>query len=379
VAEKTQDITLRVDIRQPDGSQFRGKVDIECKHQALSDHRIIRGIDASRTIDISGLKRAPQGLYQITVTPVDVFAPESQFVSIPASGFAAAQFILGKIREKNMASVILFGGGDGGGLIIGPNGVRPIPPFDPFLRLQLRGLSALLQGTTGMPERLQGEMASLTTRVSNLVVEQVEGVVGKLDADNSLIYQDADGGFTCGSTGRPPIPIPWPPSKMPSLSDLLRGGVFERELIDLIGMASAQQIAITELLESPQEVAHRLGIAISTRTAQDLQQLAPSHVAEVQDPVNKEIVQFFHKVAEDGRFLATWATRPAEAASQLGVQISDRAFDRLVAGAAGMPLGPGAVSSPVAVAVAVGITIMLVTDEPGRVLPVLDRSGIVKF
>ena len=33
---------------------------------------------------------------QVTVTPTDVFTPSSQFVTIPASGFATAVFVIGK-------------------------------------------------------------------------------------------------------------------------------------------------------------------------------------------------------------------------------------------------------------------------------------------
>jgi hypothetical protein len=43
-----------------------------------------------------------------------------------------------------MATVILFGGGDAGGIIISDKGVRGIPPFDPGVLLQLRGVSALV-------------------------------------------------------------------------------------------------------------------------------------------------------------------------------------------------------------------------------------------
>lgn len=50
-----------------------------------------------------------------------------------------------------MAQVILFGGGDGGGSIISPNGVRPIGPFYGSIRLQLRGLSALVGSLRGLP------------------------------------------------------------------------------------------------------------------------------------------------------------------------------------------------------------------------------------
>ncbi|MGA9767585.1 MAG: hypothetical protein WBV94_00985, partial [Blastocatellia bacterium] len=81
-----QVITLKIRVLDAQG-QFRGgTVDLEFKHRTLSTQQ--RGLDASREIAISGLRRAPTGDYQVTVTPTDVFKPQSQFVNIPASGFA---------------------------------------------------------------------------------------------------------------------------------------------------------------------------------------------------------------------------------------------------------------------------------------------------
>jgi hypothetical protein len=279
-----------------------------------------------------------------------------------------------------MAQVILFGGGDAGGLIIGPNGVRPIPPFDPYIRLQLRGLSAMLAGITRIPEKTQREMAKLVNRVSNLVMEQVEAVVGRLEGDNSLIYQDEDGGFTCGSTGKPPIPIPWPPLQSPTLTDLIATGAVEHELVDFVKAAGDQKISITDVLEKPAEVAGKLGRQLSERTIKDLQQLAPSRLSQISDPTEREVLQFFHKVAGDGRFLSTWATRPTEAATALKMQLSDKAFERIVAGGSSTIFDPGTAMNPIAVAVAVGVVIMLVTRDADFVRnPVKDRSGIAKF
>jgi hypothetical protein len=83
-----QDITLKIRVLDTRG-QFRGgTVDIEIKHRTLSDRAQQRGLDASREINLTGLRRAPKGDYQITVTPTDVFKPQSQFVNIPATGFA---------------------------------------------------------------------------------------------------------------------------------------------------------------------------------------------------------------------------------------------------------------------------------------------------
>lgn len=280
-----------------------------------------------------------------------------------------------------MAQVILFGGGDAGGFIIGPNGVRPIPPFDPSIRLQLRGLSALLSGITSIPEKPQREMGKLVNKVSNLIVEQVEAVVGQLDEKSSLVYQDADGGFTCGSGGKPPIPFQWPPRKTPSVGELISGGVVERGLVDFISEASAKKIKLTEILEKPAEVASRLGKRLSERAVQDLQQIAPSRLEKISDPVDREVIQFFHKVADDGRFITTWTVQPAEVAKKLKVQLSDRAFERIVAGGASAIFAPGGTTSVgVGVGVAIAIVVMLVTKDTG--LPeigILDNSGIMKF
>lgn len=279
-----------------------------------------------------------------------------------------------------MAQVILFGGGDAGGFIISATGVRPIPPFDLGVRLQLRGLSALLAGTTRSLGHPPSEMPTLLQRIAGTVMEEVEGVVGKIDGDHGFVYQDDDGGFSCGSTGKPPIPFPWPALAMPGMRDLLANGVLENDIIDYVTKANEKKIPLTDMLEQPAAVAKRLGIQLSERTVHDLQQLAPSRLASVTDPTEHEIIGFFHKVAADGRYLSTWATRPAEAATALKVRLSDKAFDRILAGGGSMLFNPGEVMNPIAVAVLVGIVIMLVdrsAQEP--VLNVIDRSGMAKF
>ncbi|OQR53540.1 hypothetical protein [Bacillus sp. CDB3] len=277
-----------------------------------------------------------------------------------------------------MTQVILFGSGDGGGLIIGPNGVRPIPPFDPAIRLQLRGFSSLLNGIGRMSEKPAREMGKYLNQISNLLVVEIEEIVGPLNGDNSFIYQDEDGGFICGSTGKPPIPFPWPPEKMPSVNDLIAAGMLEHQFIDYIRIAGEQKIAIHDVLEEPVAVAGRIGMKLSDRTIQDLQRLAPSQLENIEDPVDREVVQFFHKVLEDGRFLSNWATRPYEVAKQLKADISSSAIERILTGGASALNGSDRMN-PVAVAVAVGIVIMLVDDPARRGIPIRDSSGLEKF
>lgn len=278
-----------------------------------------------------------------------------------------------------MAKIIIFGGGDGGGLIIGPNGVRPIPPFDPAIRLQLRGLSALLNGNDRMSGKSEQEMGKLLNRASNLLIVKIEEIVGPLQGENSLVYQDEDGGFTCGSTGKPPIPFPWPPQKMASINDLIAVGALEQQFIDYIRVAGEQKISIRDVLEEPVAIAARLGMNLSDRTIKDLQRLAPSQFDKIEEPIDREVVQFFHKVVEDGRFLSVWATRPYEVAKQLNVEISSSAIERILTGGASVITGPGDRMNPIAVAVAVGIVIMLV-DKPASSSSIIkDSSGLRKF
>jgi len=91
------DIALKIRVVDAEGKLLAGAVDIEFQHRTLTDHAVQRGLDASREIDISGLRRALAGDYQVTVTPTYDFKPESQFVNLSASGFATLGFVF---REK---------------------------------------------------------------------------------------------------------------------------------------------------------------------------------------------------------------------------------------------------------------------------------------
>lgn len=91
-----QNIVLKIRVLDSQGNLRGGSVDIEFKHRTLSDRAVQRGLDASREIAISGLRRTPIGDYQVTVTPNDVFDPQSQFINLPASGFATMEFVFGK-------------------------------------------------------------------------------------------------------------------------------------------------------------------------------------------------------------------------------------------------------------------------------------------
>ena len=90
------DICIRITLVNPQGQPLGGKVDLEFKPQTVGDVVKVSEADASKEIDVSGLQRTPQGLYQLTVTPTDVFKPVSQFVTIPASGALAVTITVDK-------------------------------------------------------------------------------------------------------------------------------------------------------------------------------------------------------------------------------------------------------------------------------------------
>lgn len=117
-----------------------------------------------------------------------------------------------------MAKVILFGGGDGGGLIIGPNGIKPIPPWEPFVLAQIKAINRLSNAPVkGVDKVVRAELGELAGRLASFVVKQVEPrIEGGLDREGGLIFLDAEDGFWCGN-GKPPVPIPWPPRRRPGV------------------------------------------------------------------------------------------------------------------------------------------------------------------
>jgi hypothetical protein len=93
---ETDGVCIRIRVLNPQNQPLGGTVDIEFDPQFAGDQVNVKGVDASKDIDVKGLRRAPQGLYQVTVTPTDVFIPTSKSVNIPASGFNIEQFVIDK-------------------------------------------------------------------------------------------------------------------------------------------------------------------------------------------------------------------------------------------------------------------------------------------
>ena len=279
-----------------------------------------------------------------------------------------------------MAQLILPNGGVHGGLFVSKHGVRPLPPLNPELLHRLRGLSALLNGGRGTPPESVNELGTLLNRLSNLIFAEIEGIVGPLDGKNSLIYQSDEGGFYCGSDGKPPSPFSWPVHQAPSVQSLVATGLLERDLIDFLKAAVEQKIDIVEAFENPADAAAKLGVPLSEKSAFDLRRLAPTELLKIQDQGTRELVEFFYRVAEDGRFLETWITQPYAVAKELKVRLSEHAIDRLLSfGGGGAPAEfPWIVVVRIVAEVVVEVVEIVVLAA--RVAPdVNDLSGREKF
>ena len=97
------DICIRLRILNSQRQPLGGTVDLEFKRQNTGTTVTIKGAAAAKDIEVRGLQRAPQGLYQLTVTPTDVFKPVSQFVNIPARGFHTLEIVVDKSSMQKPA------------------------------------------------------------------------------------------------------------------------------------------------------------------------------------------------------------------------------------------------------------------------------------
>lgn len=106
-----------------------------------------------------------------------------------------------------MAYVILFGGGDAGGLILTEHGIKPIPPWNPFYLAQLRALGALVSAKAAAGGGRAGkELDTVIGSLGKNVTEAAAKDFGSLGG-GGVLYADGEDGVYCGSTGPIHVPI----------------------------------------------------------------------------------------------------------------------------------------------------------------------------
>ncbi len=77
---------LRLDLVDVYGKRLGELVDINLRHQSLAESRVVRAVDASKRIVVSGLRGAPEGLYRMEIDP-PAYLPAGRLVNLKAEGF----------------------------------------------------------------------------------------------------------------------------------------------------------------------------------------------------------------------------------------------------------------------------------------------------
>lgn len=104
MAALNSDVCLRLRILNQQRQPLSSTVNVELRPCGTGESTTISDAAASRDIDVRGLQRGSQGLYQVTVTPTDVFKPVSQFVNVPAQGFNTVEILVDRTAERAPAS-----------------------------------------------------------------------------------------------------------------------------------------------------------------------------------------------------------------------------------------------------------------------------------
>jgi hypothetical protein len=278
-----------------------------------------------------------------------------------------------------MSQLVLFDRGNTGGLLVDANGIRPVPPFEPAVLSHLRAVSDLLRSAPGPDDAVSSDLASLTTKLANLAIERVEGVVGALTGDDCLVYLAEDDGFICGSTGAPPRPFPWPPVGGRGPYDLVGSGILAPDLIEFLTRSTGSGLTVTDILEDPLAAAQRIDMKLSTLAAESLKPFAPSRIESIADPVDREVVELFHRVVEDGRYVQTWTSQPLAAFKALDVEASRAAVDKILGSRAIVGRAPEVANLSIEQGIVIGIVAIIVLDQNPELQTVIDRSGFEKF
>ena len=274
-------------------------------------------------------------------------------------------------------------------LLIEDSRTRRIPALDLATRKLADALNRLVAVTTVTSKAEAKALSETAASMAKQLVDRIEDAVGPLDGSGGVVYTDPDGGFTCGSPGKPPIPLPPEPDVLPPTDELMSSGVLDSTSVRLLSRAIEQNIDVLELFEDPRDFADRLDVELDENGIDTLRALAPSRIERISDPVQREVVHYMHKVLEDGRFTDSFLAKPASVSKALDIKLSDAAFDRILKGAS-TGLGGGQFAEPVSIAV--GITVIVVVDSivVGLVVTatkasfeglrtVVDRSGLEKF
>ena len=201
--------------------------------------------------------------------------------------------------------------------------------------------------------------------------------IGELHGPSGFVYDGDGGGFTCGSDGGRPFPIPRRRKpRFPDPVELLESGHIETSIGELIEAAerSGGKISPVDILENPAEVAKKLGVKLSKTALHDLESVSFKGVDRISDPIQREVIGFLHEAARNEIDLKEVSTRPAHVADRLGLKLSDAALAKVVGTSGGVMITPAQII--------LGIIIVYISTRPGHdgLSPHFDdRSGHLKL
>ena len=106
-----------------------------------------------------------------------------------------------------MAYVVLFGGGDAGGVILTEHGIKPIPPWNALYLGQLKALSGLVSARAAAgPRRADKALDGLIDTLGRMVMDAAVQAFGSLGS-GGLLFSDGDEGVYCSAAGAVHVPI----------------------------------------------------------------------------------------------------------------------------------------------------------------------------
>lgn len=260
----------------------------------------------------------------------------------------------------------------------------------------LRELQTLRKIMAILPSVDDKRAAYLTDVATDISEKAVNELAKELNLErNALIlcYLDEAGGFACGATGNAPIPLPlshrWCHEKQLSEYQGVAGALLDNYGLDnraaaFLKEAVDKKVDLEKLFLDPEKTAKSAGIALSEDVRRQLK-----FIREEQRPIKKserEVVEFANRVIQDGRFISDWVIKPREAASKLGIKLSDDAVKVIENGVdldmrkilgGGRAHNPEVASAVVGIIITVGI-VMYSSYEMERPY-VIDKSGLKKF
>lgn len=223
-----------------------------------------------------------------------------------------------------MSTVVLLDGGDAGGLVVDDNGIQPIAPFGVALRNELQAIAKLVSAVEGDACNAKRDLLiRLMTELSTAAVESVQHEVGEIERHHGLVYTEDGGGFICGSTGLPPIPLPWPLADPPAVKRWTRCDLVGTDPLGAVPTAAERRLFIVPLVRDPVHEGQRLDRHVSKCATTQIRRLRLGDPSKLDDPIDREIVEFFHKSVGD-EALINEAIVTASTANMLGIGRGDR-------------------------------------------------------